>query len=235
MTEIHRLGVSLDSKQILEAVNPLFVREGLLQAQRKTWNALRQLRLLLVEGMREDEARKLALSYFLDLGVSKHWHKPYIRFGPGTMLTFHDPLQADYRLKAGDPLYIDLGPVWPATDSEIEYEGDAGDTFVQGANLEAERCAATARELFKEVQMSWKSGHLSGEGIYQFLKERTSARGFKLVEKVDGHRLGDFPHHKYSKERLARLQFSPSADLWVLEIQIIHPELNIAAFFEDLL
>jgi hypothetical protein len=50
-----------------------------------------------------------------------------------------------------------------------------------------------------------------------------------------GHRLGDFPHAVHKAGKLAVAEFQPSSGLWVLEIQIRHPELPIGAFYEDLL
>lgn len=67
------------------------------------------------------------------------------------------------------------------------------------------------------------------------MKEAAIKAGYAMIEKVDGHRISDFPHQKYSRERLAKLQFEPAPLLWVLEIHIRHPELEIGAFYEDLL
>jgi hypothetical protein len=78
------------------------------------------------EGMTEREAMKMAFEVFKENGVTKHWHKPYVRFGPGTALSFNDPLQSDYRLQKDDPFYIDLGPAWRDEETGIEYEGDVG-------------------------------------------------------------------------------------------------------------
>ena len=52
---------------------------------------------------------------------------------------------------------------------------------------------------------------------------------------MNGHRLADFPHAALYKGPLAEAAFTPSAGLWMLEIQIRHPELPYSAFFEDLL
>lgn len=219
----------------MEAVDPKFVTEGLLRAREKTIAGLATLRGELKEGMTEDEARKLALRVFREQGVTKHWHKPYIRFGAGTTLTFNDPLQPDYRLQTGDPYYIDLGPVWSDPELGLEYEGDYGDTFVFGENAEAEKCAATARQLFGEAKSAWRSQSLSGQGLYEFLRRRSHEMGYLLVDGVEGHRVADFPHHRYSKAQLATVPFFPSAAVWVLELQLNDPQRRFGAFFEDLL
>lgn len=236
MSELHALGASTGKNfHLLESVDPKFVKEGLLKAQKKTWQVLYEIRAQITESMTEDDARKIALNTFKEFGVSKHWHRPYIRFGAGTMLTFNDPLQADYCLKQGDPMYLDLGPVWPDSELGLEYEGDVGDTFVLGTNPEAERCASVARSLFAETQEKWRQSSITGQEIYEFLRRRAFEQGYPLVDNVEGHRVSDFPHHKYSKERLGRLDFSPGESLWILEVQIKHPSLKLGAFFEDLL
>ena len=235
MNHSHPLGILASSQEAIEAVHPEFLKEGLIQARQKTVNALTQIRAEIKEGITEDDARRLALTVLADLGASKHWHKPYIRFGAGTALTFHDPLQTDYRLKLNDPYYIDLGPVWADPELGLEYEGDYGDTFVFGENREADLCAQSARDLFVEAKTLWQSKRLPGEELYAFLKNRALELGYRLIDSVEGHRLSDFPHHKYSKERLAKTSFVPSDSLWVLEIQITEPKMRFGAFFEDIL
>ena len=234
MNDLHYISASINA-DALQTVDPRFIREKLLHAQMQSWNVLKRIKDEINQGTTEDEARKLALKICSGFGVSKHWHKPYIRFGTGTTLTFHDPLQSEYRLQTGDPFYIDLGPVWHDAESGLDYEGDVGDTFIFGENSEAEKCAETARTLFQEAKSKWQTGCLTGCEIYVFLNRRASELGYALLEKVDGHRLGDFPHQKYSKERLAKLPFCPKSSLWVLEVQITHPELKIGSFYEDLL
>jgi CDP-4-dehydro-6-deoxyglucose reductase len=232
---LHKLRVVSSLEIADELVDDKFVVAGLMDARRRTLSVMQEIRGEIKEGMTEDEARRLALEIFRGHGVTKHWHKPYIRFGPGTALTFHQPLQAEYRLLGNDPFYIDLGPVWPDKERGLEYEGDVGDTFVLGKNAAADRCAETARVIFKEGQDHWQKGSCTGEELYGFLKMRAEHYGYELKENVDGHRLSDFPHHQYSRKRLAELNFAPAASLWVLEIQIVDPGQNIGAFFEDLL
>lgn len=238
MDELHAVGVSEESRSSIEAVGSEFIKDGILNARKKSWECLQAFRTQIREGMTEDEARKLALVFLADAGVKKNWHRPYIRFASGTTLSFHDPIQVNYRLKAGDAYYLDFGPVWTDEATGIEYEGDVGDTFVFGDpndNIPAHQCAETARELFALAHRKWKNESLSGKEIYQYLKKAAEDKGYLLLERVDGHRMADFPHHRYSKERMAHLEFHPSQFLWALEVQIIHPTHQIGAFFEDLL
>ncbi len=235
MYQPHPVGV-LSSTQLIEGVDPAFVAQGLYRARKNTIQVLDEFRGSLLEGMTENDARILALDIFKAHGVIKHWHKPYIRFGAGTRLTFHDPLQPDYRLRAGDPYYADFGPVWSDPELGLEYEGDYGDSFVfEGSHPEAEKCAKIARQLFFEAQAKWKNEHLSGEEIYRFLQKRADETGYKLLESVAGHRIGDFPHHKHSKQNLSQVQFEPKESLWILEVMLLDPLDRFGAFFEDLL
>lgn len=235
MNRPHELGVHAASKEIIESVGPQFIKEGLLQARAKTIDALEKIRSLFKEGMTELEARKIALGVFSDLGVKKHWHQPYIRFGKGTTLTFNQPLQSEYVLQADDPYYLDLGPVWKDKELGLEYEGDYGDSFEFGNHPEGRKCAQTAREIFTEAKSKWQAQRLTGEEIYRFMKNRATEEGYLLLEEVEGHRLSDFPHQKYSRMHLGELTFTPSESLWVLELQLNDRSGRFGAFYEDLI
>jgi hypothetical protein len=233
MTTPHPLGVIAPSAEAIEAVHPDFIKAGLLNAQNLTKKGFDLIRQNLKLNMTEDEGRKLALEIFQDLGITRHWHRPYVRFGKGTTLSFNDPATPDNRLALNDPCYLDLGPVVPDANTGLEYEGDYGDTFVFGANPEAENCAETCRALFREVQERWKQNPTSGQEIYAELKRRSSELGYELREDVRGHRVGDFPHHRFSKLNLSVIPFIPKDSIWILEVQILDPEKRFGAFFED--
>ncbi len=133
---------------------------------------------------------------------------------------------------------VDFGPAWPDAELGLEYEGDYGDTFIfgaSGASPEAAKCAAAARQLFGEVKTLWKERQASGEAVYAFLDKRATELGYRLHKEVEGHRLADFPHHKYSKERLSKVPFFFSESLWILEVMLVDPQARFGAFFEDLL
>jgi hypothetical protein len=88
--------------------------------------------------------------------------------------------------------------------------------------------------LSKIGQDLWREGK-TGKEIYDDLGARAKARGYRLDQDVVGHRLGDFPHQRFTKQRLPLVEFAPSSHLWILELQIIHDELKHGAFYEDLL
>ena len=52
---------------------------------------------------------------------------------------------------------------------------------------------------------------------------------------LSGHRLSDYPHSAHYDGPLAEVGFTPSPNLWVLEIAIAHPDKTFGAFYEDLL
>ena len=233
--ELHAIGVTEDSRHLVEGADPRLIQAGLLTARDKSWDVFQKIRPQMLEGLTELDARKVALSIFSEYGVKKHWHQPYIRFGSGTQLTFHEPLRSDYRLQKNDPVYMDFGPVWEDLETGIEYEGDVGDSFVFGKNIEAEHCIQTARKLFAEAKEMWAIKRCSGKELYAHLDRGAKELGYKMVENVLGHRVSDFPHHQYSKRSVIELDFHPNSYLWILELQIVHPELPFGAFFEDLL
>lgn len=231
----HEVNVIVQDPKLLEAVGPQFLRESLLKAQHQTRMIVLEVLSQIQVGMTEDEARILALDIFADHGIQKHWHRPYIRFGPGTILSFHDPVQPDYKLQENDILYIDMGPVIRDEALGVEYEGDYGDSYILGENKEANVCIQSARKLFLEARSKWLLEHYTGEQMYEFLKSRAESLGYKLHQKVLGHRVSDFPHHKFTKEKLGALKFKPSQSIWVLEVHLLDSRNRFGAFFEDLL
>jgi hypothetical protein len=243
--ELHQIGVAEADRHRVEAICAAAGADAILhaleRAQKKSWEVLRILHSQLVEGMTEAEARPWALEILKQHGVTKNWHRPNLRFGPGSRLSFNDPLSTDYRLKPGDSVMIDLGPVWKDEELGLEMEGDVGETIVWkpvGAiPSEQQHCIDVSRELFEwgRQQVAQKTGAAhSGRGLYEQLAERAQSRGLVLLQGVEGHRLSDFPHHQYSKHRISQLDFVPTPGRWVLEVQVLHPTLPYGAFYEDL-
>src|SRR6056297_3579644 len=154
MSDFHQLRV--EGAGSLEASNKELVKKKLLWAREKSWAVFNEIKKSFVEGMTEKEGFELARKTFKSHGVEKHWHKPYVRFGPGTVLTFHDGLQPDYKLQQNDPVYIDLGPAWYDEETKSFYEGDVGDSFVFGDCAKAEKICEAAREVFYEMESLWK-------------------------------------------------------------------------------
>jgi Xaa-Pro aminopeptidase len=179
--------------------------------------------------MNEQQAHALAEEVLAGMGMERLWHKNVIRFGEGTLDTFHAPMVPERTLKVDDIFYVDLGAVWDG------HEGDAGDTFAVGSDAEMAACAQAARSLWSEVAAQWKAARVSGEALYGFARQRAAEMGWLFNWEVRGHRLSDFPHAIYKAGKLGDFSAVPATSLWVLEIQIAHPSRPFGAFYEDLL
>lgn len=203
----------------------------ILTAREKTWQAVYDIAKLIKPGMTEREAIRLANRHFAEAGVKKFWHKTHIRFGKDTIFSFNDPYdQLDIQLQENDIFYLDVGPVWDGI------EGDAGATFVVGQDLIMHDCARDAKLVFDKVREQWMQTKMSGADLCKYAETCAQELGWLFSpEYVKGHRLSEFPHQLYSKLRLSDLDFHPAATCWVLEVQIRHPQLEIGAFYEDLL
>ena len=212
-----------------EAVGAGFSMPAMIKARDLTFDAVRRIAAEIRPGMNEVEARDLAEAVLAEMGMERLWHKTIVRFGAGTVHTFHEPMDPERVLGANDIFFIDLGPVWGG------HEGDAGDTFVVGEDPQMQACAEAARRLWHEVAARWRDDGLSGAALYQFALERAEASGWRLNWDVKGHRVSDFPHAIYKAGALGDLETLPQTGLWILEIQITHPTLPFGAFFEDLL
>ena len=89
--------------------------------------------------------------------------------------------------------------------------------------------------LFNEAREAWKTEKLTGQAVYDLLKRRSAELGYGLLDSVAGHRVADFPHHRFSKSSLAEQVFIPTDSLWILEVQLIDAQKRFGAFFEDIL
>ena len=213
----------------LEQTKEGFALEQLFAIRAKTLEAVNRIAEQVHVGMVEEDANQMAIATLQAMGTRQGWHKPFVRFGANTIKTFGADSDPGIKLGKDDIYFIDIGPVWDG------YEGDAGNTFVTGDDVDLQRCASDARQIFATVADKWKTEQYTGEALYQFAEQLTKDLGWELNLDLSGHRLGDFPHEAYYKGSLAEVPFHPSPKLWVLEIQIRHPEKPFGAFFEDIL
>jgi methionyl aminopeptidase len=132
-------------------------------------------------------------------------------------------------LGENDIFFVDIGPVYK------DVEGDAGDTFVRGANAEHARAARDVHHIWNEVRSAWLEKELTGQSLYALAGQSAADRGWQLNLDLSGHRLSDYPHRVHFDGSMAEVGIVPAPDLWVLEIAIIHPDGSFGAFFEDLL
>ncbi len=92
------------------------------------------------------------------------------------------------------------------------------------------RAVHDVRELFDRVKNRWLLDQISGRDLYQYADEQARDLGWELNLDMSGHRLSDFPHKALHSGSLAEAGFTPSDGLWVLEIQIRHPQRPSARF-----
>jgi Xaa-Pro aminopeptidase len=211
-----------------EAVGERFVLETMRQAQDLTWKAVDAIAKVIKPGMRESDAQEQGKQILAELGMDRIWHPLLIRFGANTLKTFKQRSEGDPVLGENDIFFIDMGVVWQG------HEGDAGATFTTGSDPEMIACAAASKELFKRVEALWRQG-VSGVELYRYASDQAEAMGWKLNLDIKGHRVSDFPHAIHRGGNLGDFEQAPNPGVWILEIQIAHPQRPFGAFYEDLL
>lgn len=212
-----------------EAVGAPFSLAAMLRARDLTFDAVRNIAAGIKVGMTEADALTHSEQVLAGMGMERLWHKSIIRFGPGTLDTFHAPMESERALQPNDIFFVDLGVVWGG------HEGDAGDTFVVGDDADMHACAQAARDLWLDVSICWREKGWSGQQLYDYARDTAERMGWRLNWEVKGHRVSDFPHAIYKAGDLGSLEACPTTGLWILEIQIAHLTRPIGAFYEDLL
>jgi Xaa-Pro aminopeptidase len=219
-----------DSAQLAqEAVGPSFDAAMFMETRARTWRVIETIAAGVAPGMTEEAALALAYQVLTDFDMRRGWHGVYVRFGANTLMNFGEASAPNTVLAENDIFFIDIGPVWR------KWEGDGGDTFVVGDDPVMHAAKRDVRRLFDRTHARWKAERLTGVALYDYAAAEAEAMGWELNLKMDGHRLADFPHSAIHKGGLAEAAYTPTAGLWVLEIQIRHPTRPISAFYEDLL
>jgi Xaa-Pro aminopeptidase len=218
-----------ESRAQLERVGAHYDREQMLSVRNMTLDAVDRIARAVKPGMVEEEAAAEGRRILKDMGMLRGWHGVKVRFGPNTLRVFSEPSQPGTILRDNDIFFVDIGPVWQ------RWEGDAGNTYVVGSDPDMHRCKRDVRELFDRVRAKWRAESVTGRDLYEFACDEAKALGWELNLDTSGHRLADFPHKALFSGSLAQVDFAPATGLWVLEIQIRHPERPIGAFYEDLL
>ena len=213
----------------IERTTSGFSIEKMLETRGKALQAVNRIASQVQVGMLEEEANKMVAATLQEMGATKAFHKPYIRFGSNTTKTFGADSEPGIRLGTDDIFFIDVGPVWEG------YEGDAGDTFVTGSDPELKQCALDARRIFAAVANKWKTEKATGVELYQFAANMAKDSGWELNLDLGGHRLGEHPSGEQYEGPLSEISFNPAPYLWMVEIHLRHPEKQFGAFYEDLL
>lgn len=217
----------MKSAHPFEALGPDFDLARYVEGQRLTAQICQELAHSLTPGVYEEEAHEMFKGLLKKHGLGKVWHPTKIRFGANTLCNFREPGLPDQRLHEGELFFVDIGPIIDG------HEGDYGETYRCGGGGDA--LITASREVFKLTEEAWLTQKLTGPALYQVAIKATEARGLKLNMNMDGHRLGDFPHHVHYKGDLATFEGTPVPGVWVLEIHVIDHERQRAAFFEDIL
>lgn len=212
-----------------EAVGDRYDRAMMLEARRRTKAAIKEVARAIVPGVAESDALALTKCVLRDARLLRGWHAVHVRFGTNTLKNFGEPSEPGVVLGENDIYFIDIGPVWKA------WEADAGETFVVGNDEEMQRIVRDVHVVFDHVQRRWRDQGLTGQALYAEAGRITQELGWQLNLDMSGHRLAEFPHSAHYMGSLAEAPFTPSPGLWMLEIQIRHPERPFSAFIEDLL
>jgi Xaa-Pro aminopeptidase len=201
----------------------------MLETRERTRGVIRDVAARIIPGMAEEDALALMRQTLKERNMLRGWHGIHVRFGQNTLKTFGKPSEPGVVLRENDIFFIDIGPVWRG------YEGDGGETFTVGSDPEMLKAATDVKAVFDLSRDAWASEGLSGADLYRFAQQASAARGWELNLDRSGHRLSDFPHAVKFEGTLLDAPYTPSAGLWVLEIQIRHPDKPFSAFYEDLL
>jgi Xaa-Pro aminopeptidase len=212
-----------------QAVGAAFDPVAMRYASAQSWRAVERMVEAFKPGLRESEANALCMKILADLGMERIWHPPYIRFGTNTTKKYNEKGEGDPALGEDDIYFIDIGPVFRG------HEGDVGATYTTGNDPEMAACAAAARTLFDDVGRAWRSDGLSGVSLYDYADRQARKMGWVLNLDIQGHRVSEYPHAVYKAGDLGEFDGVPAPGIWILEIQIAHPEKPFGAFYEDLL
>ncbi len=213
-----------------ESIGAKFNIDLLLEARNKTLEVILEASKLIVAGMNELEAKSLIHKLQTERGASGHWHPPQVRFGINTLLPFGVPSKAATELQENDIFFIDIGPVFS------DHEGDVGRPFFVGHDPVMMKCCQDAETIWYQVREHWLKHKATGHELYAFASQAAKDLGWDLMlKKANGHRVADFPHTARQRGTVEHFQQTPTANRWILEIQIRHPIKPFGAFYEDLL
>ena len=219
----------MDQEQI-EKHNPKFSLDLFDKAQEITRVAVEKIAAKVTPGMRESEAYKLMGEELRLQGTRKFWHPIHIRFGENTLLGYKEKEKLDPVLKEDDIFFFDIGPIFEG------HEADYGKTFIVGNDPLHQKAIDDVKEIFEVTKKAWKERSLTGIALRELCELEARKRGWLISPSyVKGHRISTFPHNLITKEKMAGLNFSPKENVWILEVQIRHPEKNFGAFYEDVL
>jgi len=213
----------------IHAVAPHFDLKHFIQVRKQTIEVLDQLVACIKMGMKESEVIASMKQVLATPPISKNWHPLKFRVDQNTTLSFSDQPLSDPVIGQESFYFIDIGPVIDG------YEGDYGETYYFGQDPQKKFLQTAAKKVFDYTQAIWRKENISGKALYLRASDYAQSLGLELNLRMDGHRLGDFPHQLYFKGGLAEIDDVPVENVWILEIHVLDAKLKLGAFYEDLL
>ena len=221
------------------------VKERLINAQNislQLFNAIKEHNLIMAGKSEEQlnyEVCELALKRF---GITNHWHKKIVRSGKNTLAAYPDN-PPDRVIDKDDILFIDLGPIVE------DYEADIGRTYVLGNDPRKLKLKMDVEKAWYEIQTWYRQQKkLKASVLFQLAVEKAEESGWEFAGQIAGHIVGKYPHEQPLDPKSLELDvhpdnnndmFLPDANgdqrHWILELQFIHRENEIGAYFEQLL
>lgn len=221
--------------QSLEQTGEKFSLETYFNSQNLCKEVVTKIQARVCSGMNETDGQALIKEEFKKVGVTHFWHPSKFRIGSDTVKNFRDLPENEIKISDGEVYFLDVGPIIE------QHEADFGETFVHGSapSEQFKNLASDVKEIWNQTAEVWKKERISGLELLKQATRFAEERNYNLNASMAGHRLGDFPHALFSKEKLFSLNFSPSSNLWVLEIHILTQDSDSTkvrgAFFEDIL
>ena len=111
--------------EISEKSGPNYSVEKMLDARRKTTEAVLKIAERIKPGMLEEDARRVGQETLEELGSAQGWHKTLVRFGRNTTKNYVDASEPDVRLAENDIFFVDIGPIWGDTEGDGVAEAGA--------------------------------------------------------------------------------------------------------------
>lgn len=223
--------MSLKTTKIDESVGPNFSLDHLKAARDLTLKVVEEASKHLKPGVKEDDLIEKVSNIQKDFGAERAWHKPQIRFGKNSTLSFGAPGLKNNSLKEDDIAFIDLGLVYK------NHEGDVGRSYTVGKNERMIKCSQDVAKIWRKTKDHWLKTKVTGEELYTYAEGLAYELNWSLArKKANGHRISDFPHIvKNRRTTIDELSISPQKNRWILEIQILENDNSFGAFYEDLL
>src|SRR5262245_45260733 len=97
----------ISDRAVAERSKADFSEQAMLAAREKSWNALRRIRERVREGMTKEEVVAISRQACEELGGTKHWHMPKIRFDQNTLLNFSEKSEPGVKLGPESIFFID--------------------------------------------------------------------------------------------------------------------------------